>query len=611
MSPYPTFANKIDWLKRIATPLWVYAVAACLLALGIGIAAARIETVYLRNFPYFYDTVGYYLYNGRLEARLQTQDRFQVALNEWLKNDRYPLRTIPVVLFAPQLLSNPMSHLVTALPMFAIFLFLLAWTVYKRTNNLLYGLACITLFSTLRGMFDPQGGLAVFWLDLHAAFLTGAAGLCLINSSGARNLRWLAAFALFAALAGLSRFVAAGYIFVMAAPILALYLLRRWKQERDFLRAVVLPMAVVGVIVVLLDGYFLIAHTKDNLDFYSGVSGYNLYGDIKVSAAGALSSLKRFIDFPLTSLILIGLFVSGLLLGLVNITRARADAPNTFLSKVKQLFRSGNVIRISAPPGWNWIDSLGLAWFAISHLLFIIFVIKLVNDWRTPLYALPFLFLVAVVPLPWHRASLLTALGTWLAIGILAYSLYAGIQNNRDKYAGAWLPSAYQQQMKRFYVNMGQSIAAQGEHLIAMTYFDTMAPMPVAESYFRFGKFSLFPTQQAGRTLLNDQNDAIWQQQYAGMSPTQVSNEIYDKVKKYVDVVMVFDDPDRAKGRFRNEYGRTIALTVALNVRNDPQWRRIFIYDSPEYGPVAGYRNLSPEPGGFDWLVWQQSLSVP
>ena len=187
----------------------------------MGVVTGRIATTYSANYSYFFDPVGYHLQSIHVYKELDTASRLSVAWREWLDNPRSPLRTTPLVLIWPSLLANPLGHLATALPMLATFLILLGYTVYRRTEHLLYSLAVMALFCAIRGMFDPTLGLAVFWLDLHASYLVGAAALCLLNSSNGRNLVALALFALIAALATLSRFVAAGYLFLTGRKRLA------------------------------------------------------------------------------------------------------------------------------------------------------------------------------------------------------------------------------------------------------------------------------------------------------------------------------------------------------------------------------------------------------
>ena len=104
-------------------------------------AAAKVAGAALDHAPFFYDPVGYQLYNVRVYGRLEEAGRLSVAAHEWLTNERYPLRTVPLILFAPTLLARPLGYLGTVLPMLAAFLVVLGWTVYLRSRNVLYAAA--------------------------------------------------------------------------------------------------------------------------------------------------------------------------------------------------------------------------------------------------------------------------------------------------------------------------------------------------------------------------------------------------------------------------------------------------------------------------------------
>ena len=160
-------------------------------------------------------------------------------------------------------------------------------------------------------MFGPLRGVAIYWLALHAAFLTGAAALSLLNSSGVRHRGWLAAFAAFAALAALSRYVAGLYVLLMGAPVLIVYLFRRWRIERTWWRSVGQPTLLVTPIFGALADYFLIAHFSANIDFYTTYS-YAIGNSRTAAAIWYFKSLDDFIDSRIGLTVLVGVFVCGL-----------------------------------------------------------------------------------------------------------------------------------------------------------------------------------------------------------------------------------------------------------------------------------------------------------
>src|SRR4029434_759679 len=114
---------------------------------------------------------------------------------------------------------------------------LLGLHVRRRTGSLPYALACMALFAALPGLLNPRFGLAVYWLETVASPPRGSPLLCLLLSDRGRHLGWLAAFAAFAALACLSRYVTVAFAGFLCAPIVLAYLGRRLWEERSLLRA--------------------------------------------------------------------------------------------------------------------------------------------------------------------------------------------------------------------------------------------------------------------------------------------------------------------------------------------------------------------------------------
>src|SRR5262245_62023747 len=240
-------------------------VAAALLTALLGIVTLGIERTYLWNFPNFYDPVEYSFHNARLHERLAREAPLSVAWQEWTRNPRNPLRTVPLILLAPDLLARPVGHMATTLPALFVFLLMLGITVWRRTGSMPYALAGMSVACAVPGLFDPTIGLAANWLDLPASLLMGAASLCLLSSNGARDVRWLVAFAALASMAALSRYVAAAFVLFQAGPILASYLVVRWRHERDVARALLVPVASIGLVIAVLCGPFLLSHLRVNV----------------------------------------------------------------------------------------------------------------------------------------------------------------------------------------------------------------------------------------------------------------------------------------------------------------------------------------------------------
>lgn len=99
----------------------VIAFSALILTILVGYTAIRLEKIYRENYPYrSVDPVYYSYYNAKLSIRLSNEDRLSLVADEWSENNRFPLRTVPLLLFAPAWLAKPYGHMATSLPMFFI-----------------------------------------------------------------------------------------------------------------------------------------------------------------------------------------------------------------------------------------------------------------------------------------------------------------------------------------------------------------------------------------------------------------------------------------------------------------------------------------------------------
>jgi len=136
---------------------------------------------YFENHPYFYDPVTYSVRDISLYLEVKDQPRVAAAITEAMLNDRYPLRTIPLILTAPSVLAHPLGHMVTGGMVFLMLLVRFCWTVFKGSGSLLYGLAATALLAALPWHFDCRLGLGAYWLDTVSAYFLLLSALALIN----------------------------------------------------------------------------------------------------------------------------------------------------------------------------------------------------------------------------------------------------------------------------------------------------------------------------------------------------------------------------------------------------------------------------------------------
>jgi hypothetical protein len=513
--------------------------------------------------------------------------RLQTAVAEWLSNVRHPLRTAPLVLLAPSLLTAQFGFMATSLPFLGLFLGLLGLHVHRRTGSLPYALACMALFAALPGLLNPRFGLAVYWLETVASPLLGSALLCLLLSDRGRHLGWLAAFATFAALACLSRYVTVAFAGFLCGPIVLAYLGRRLWEERSLLRALLLPILVIGVVGGLLAGDFLIGHFKENQLFYSYL------GPVGLGKRKALELIVRM------QRLLIG--------GTVGTTLAASACLLTFVA-----FRRGPI---------SWLSLLQTAW--IGGALPVLLVLQGAGADEAAhvvWFTVPPLFIALAAPLPLrssrkapdctvhdvapeHLAKLgfaatdasllLRRLAAAVAVVAVGLFVWTAVGGWRD--AGAPPPNIADQ--KRLDVALADALTSQGDGLIWNAYFDEYAWIPTIEAFYRTGTLVV----PAGQPFYHHWA-THWEFEYPGYSPEALAQRIVDGTNRYVDVAVVFDDPADADRNvwMTNPHSRAVSRAVAQEVRANPAWARIATVESVQYGRLAVYHNRMSRGAGYD-----------
>jgi len=542
-------------------------VCALVLTLAIGFITIRIEQAYLQNHSYFFDAVSYSFHNARLYTQLPDVGRLSLAVQEWIGNGRHPLRTVPLILFAPNLLANQMGHMATALPMLFIFLWVFGWSIYRRTQHLLYAVGCTILFCAIPGLFSPIGGLGAYWLDLPAAFLVGGAALCLLNSSSARDAKWLIGFAVLASLAALSRYVAAAYVFITCAPVLTYYIIRRWRQDRSVVGSVLQPLGIIGIVIFVIAGYFLIAHFESNARFYS-IYGYSVFKDVLSSTISVMLSVVDFISVPGT--ILLG----GI--GLINL--------NHFCRETDR----------------DWESLVISTWYGCAVILFLVLVVRVVGASHATQYAVPFILLVCVSPVPLKEGKLKSQRWLTQLTGIIIFmALLIGGRAALSTYLSAKQSSQKNQEQKNFDIALAQELSKEDGLLVWNAYFSEYSWIPTMEAFYRLGKFPL----PAGQDYFFSVHESVFKGNYPGLTPEEVNPLIYDNANRWVDIAVVFRDPATANNSFNNEYSRIVAGYVSKKIQNDANWKFIFEVKSNKYGILAGYRNLAAQISNYELLV--------
>ncbi len=556
------------------TRLWI-ALLALLAGAVASYGAVRIQKIYYKKHPHFYDAVSYQYHNARLYERLKRESIAEVAAEEWFKNSRHPLRTTPLVLFAPELLRHPQGHMATAVPFLLLFLFLMGALLYARTASLAAVALALGGVALTPHFYDPQFGLAAAWLDLTAALIVGCAVLCLFladeaHTRDAPRFPWawhLAAGALLG-LAPLARYVAVVYAFVVAAPVigwLALHSLRRAPDLRRGLWSAARGPALTLFAFLAVAGPYLHAHYAINSHFYS-TYGYNLGAGVIAASAANLQAAARFFTYP----------VSALLLALLA-------------AFVALILRSGEAQK---RVGFFAL----VAWCCAAPWLMQSFVLRSLAV-HPMNFALPFLLLlfaaagrelwIAAAGRSVRRLALVGA-GALLAL-LSIFGIWTHLYLARHPDPDAIIAKAFDRETAR-------RLIALGPDRVWLAMFDERSMMPTMEAYYESGIF----VAPAGQDFFFSVHASVFKGNYPGLSFAQMSANIKQNLDDYVDLAVLPANVDREPPLYNNEFSREVARAVGAALARDPRWEKSERAPESPYGPLDFYRNRNPRSDHFD-----------
>ncbi len=531
-------------IKLKTSPLIWIAVLSIILAGLAGWFTASVQSEYYEIAPYFYDAAAYDAYNARLAVRLEKESRLQLAWDEWLHNNRHPLRTVPLILFAPELLQKPTGHLFTALPMLAIFLGLSGWTIWLRTKSPLYVTGALIFICALPGLTNFQIGLSAYWLDLHTAFLTTAATLCLINAIDNERFTkyWLLGFSLLALAAFYSRFIAIVFLIFSCGPLF-LYLAIRLKKSHstyNYLALLGLPAAILFIGSL----YPIVANFSSNLDYYGGPDFVSLRLPFQAVFQTNYGTLRRLLStrfYPA-------------FLGLVALIN---------------LFINARAFKHILP----------LLWVFVSNI-FLIFILGS-NQYLLVVYSALPLLLLCIIPF-YRKSNYQSFIYAWEIVvltGAIFLTLYRGneILNYLDKQPVQSAKISY-----RALAN----VISQESYPVTFETMTQYEHMPLAiETYYQTGQLPLpiicFPVSSR------------WDLIFEGKTSEEIVHIILTKLNGEVNLLIT---PDVLPQEWENtqDLRQYVIYHVWSAIVNSHNWELVEYINSGESGRVAVYRNTKP-----------------
>ena len=546
---------------RVKIALAIWALVATLLA---GYLSVALEKRYLDHHPHFFDAVSYSFYNAKLYQRIQEMGQSVVLSEELKNNNRHPLRTVPLIAFSPQLLAHPYGHMATTLPSLFIFVFLLAYTIYRRMGRFGSAIVASSIVLLLPGLHNPVSGIATYWLDLTAALLIGAAALALLNSNRGQDFRWLILFVFLGSCATFARYISVAYLLFACAPVFIWFLIARAREQGNWLRSVVIPVLVVTVTSALVAGPYLFAHVGSVSEFYR-LYGYALGVSVVTSIRAVMVSMSGFIGAA-GVLVLIMLTVAYLLK----------------LIRVRALELKGLVVPV---------------WLALAIPIFQVLILR---TWAPHTISYAAILLLISLAILWAKFANESGV-LFKRLGLIALLIMSSGWGGY--YASEWKlasnPSQEAVEAKLLQTQLADQLARYGKKVVWNAYFDEISWIPSVDAFYRYGMLPM----PLGQDYVFSIHESVYRGNYPGWDSAQINEALLKNANSWLNIAVVFEDLERASKVLPNELSRSAAIHIARSIKNGEGWSKIFQIESEKYGKLVGYTNLHPNLDSYDAVL--------
>jgi hypothetical protein len=590
-------------------PHAIITLAALCLTLAVGIAAFWVMRGYQRARPIWVEQAAYGQWPMVKFQSIIREHGLLTAIRESLTTDdilinRHLLQLWVLGLFAPRALGWFHAPLLIVMPMFAVFLSLLGWTVYNRSSNLFYSVASMMLFCVLAQLTSHNWGVGSGFADWQSMFLLSSAAMCLINAFAALSLNWVRAFAVFLALAVLSRITVAFYAFIICGPILLIYLLTLYKKERSAKQIA----QMVLTIVLLLSPVIILMFTRltQLLVYYGSTNAWNLNHSLQESAANIfIVLLKPFVGWVvvLFCLVVLGvnmlgimphrqfgawvcsaLTVAGVFLVLLPMIATVIDLVDLNLGEWRQYsLIGGTSLLLSAydlkskkttdqplnsniqPESRVSAQTLAIVWWGIGFLLFLLIKGYTSDVPKEAMYAIPPTLLICFAP--FSKRSFQSVSQNYLAGFIVFCSavsfVWFAVQNAR--LAVETTPA--QKSLRQVQYGMAEVLSEfpEGSSWQSYTSMDWGIPVSLLTQY-EYEKFQ----DSRGSYFYN--RKAYWDTWYPGLTLNQLQEKLYMQTIDCVDIALVLMDYSE-KPDGMEDYSYSIAAFISERIQSSDEWQ--------------------------------------
>jgi hypothetical protein len=521
------------------------------LAIGLtamaGWLAVRLSQAYYAVAPYHYDSASYRLGAIQFHKLLESEGLAAALLQSLGVHDN--LDIILRVLFLKDFLVHPYGHLAVLLPLMCIFLLLVIWYVFSRTQSLLLGIAVIAFLFTFPMIYNPYMGIADNWKDNLATWLLGSAVITFLLSDtlGRRGYSLFSGF--FLALLAMQRTVAAFYGGMLFLPPL-LWVGRR-RIHLDGVKGGLTKVSFFALPPALLAGFLAIIQGQELYRHYF-VIGYD-YGTPKLVALALLRHIPYRLGLAL--IVLPGMYLLCLMI----------------FSHSKQAHR----------------DALVGSWFMCGLPLAVVMTSGFYHGFYSLWSVLLVIPLATVVPrtltIPKRRA---------FAVMMLTVALVSSVAQYRISSNEAQILAMRNAPWRRVYHQIADLIVAQPPPRKYALFFDEVGAPFWTQAFFDRGTLLDYPA------AFMSVHDSYYRATFGGLTARQIVDTNVRNLEQATGTLAIaYCEPSDSlkQPNFvakRNPLAAEIAMVTSDYLLQSLHWRAIRKLDSP-YGCLYAYQYSS------------------
>jgi len=581
------------------SPKAIVATSAALTALTIGITLYAIMQTFYSTQPVWVEQAAYLQWPSIQFLAWREQYGFIGAIWRGLQeNQRHFLQLIVLGLIAPGLLGWRHAHLLITLPAFALFLGLLGWTTYRRSQSIQYGVIGIALYCALPGLANPNWGLGTGFADHQSMLLLSGSVLCLMNAIDTSRRAWVHGFAVLLGLALLARSAVAFFAGVVCGPPLVFCFWNEYQQTKSIRQLI---KTAAGILAIIAVPAMLVAwQTAYLMWYYTSPNAWNLRHSLADSIRSIAWLLIQFASLPFLLLCMVsalahlrlktvrivglsmqpaGAIAGVLMLAAVALSEISGLSPSgvsqmqvqvvvagvaTLAVSIFQAKQADTEARRVLPK--IHLGDAALLWWGAGLFLFFLSNGYTSDVPKEVMYLMPPMIVGALAPvgrpagcvhLPVER---LMATGTVAFAGLsIVISAVDGFQMASQTYPQATVLKSTQLEMAHILAELPNQTTWQ-----SYTPYDWGIPVSTLV-YYVHNKFAL------SQGLFHNA-ESYWHAYYPDQSLSVIQEQLYERAIRCIGAAVVLQDWQQKPGTME-EYSFQIASYVSQHVQSDSHWR--------------------------------------